>query len=872
MSAKDWIPENYVPQTIDATVATAKNLPSDAVRIVKDPIGSFKEAIPSWKLLGKSLLGMETPYYKDHWTNQIPYTLGALAEWVPIVGEYGGQQLKRYGDALNALDALNDNDLAAAEAYQRRARERNAEMITNYALMGGFAGLGHLTSLLNKLVRHGNYIPFKTSFTTQPTPDTGVDPNVGYNYKVGKTEPFGKRPQGNFGITGEHGQKLTPAERKVVEDNFKVKFPSATPEDITAIRNWEPQPNVETRIVEMSPNDIAREASPFLVADAEDLHNMMSYINHEREPSSPFPLTLERVEKPLEGEIVDGAEIPFSNKPVPKPAETAYPQIEMSIGADGKPVYLIAGEGQVNPSELLEARNNYEALLGLEAGPLALPNGARQRTRVSKTGYDPNLPQSEAIVIPTEGFSEFNRKIENAVSFPDEVLAAAEKMDNMGFIDQLSPQELQDMVALQTKRMNDYRLAGEYDKYKRAKAYRDVMLIKREERRIKRMDDKERARYVLENQNEYNILQQRLKQLRELQNGDVADVQHRYNVNMTDFKNKHHVDEWNKEMARRYDEGIPYESKPDFVHDELSEADRTGNTSIHEGSPTGQRSTYNPNDPADNAVPEGSNIILFNPNNQFNNDFKAAVKGEQKRVKENERRARADERNERWHQRQEDKLDYLRQALDLKQQYKELGQLKKAQQEAEQNTPIPFKATWNREHAAQITGQRPELKSRVWGISNKYFPESHKRKGIEDAQAAQRIDIHSAPWTVTNEVTKQILGWGPYGEGAVSKTVVPLVASVPTTPLTTTARSVGKSLYENLDEPDMVEGNDGTLEKDKTEKTNKFDGTKVIGAKKVQPEKKPKTQVPFKPAQSTQPTQPKQSKSNYQMLREKGLI
>ena len=869
MSAKDWIPENYVPQTIEGAVNTAKNLPSDAVHTVKDPIGSFKEAIPSWKLLGKSLIGTDTPYYKDHWMNQIPYTLGALAEWVPIVGEYGGQQLKRYGDALNALDALNDNDIAAAEAYQRRARERNAEMITNYVLMGGVAGLGHLTSLLNKLVKHGNYIPFKTSFTTQPEPNTGVDPKVGYNYKVGNTEPFGKRPQGNFGITGEQGQKLTPAERKIVEDNFKVKFPSATPEDITAIRNWEPQPNVETRIVEMSPNDIAREASPFLVADAEDLHNMMSYINHEREPSSPFPLTLERVKKPLEGEIVDGAEIPFSNKPVPNPAETAYPQIEMSPGADGNPVYLITGEGHVNPSELLEARQNYDALLGQETRPLALPNGAGPRTSVSKTGYDPNLPQPEAIIIPTEGFSELNSKIENAVSFPDEVLAAAEKMDKMGFIDQLSPQELQDMVALQTKRMNDYRLAGEYDKYKRAKAYRDVMLIKREERRIKRMDDKERARYVLENQNEYNILQQRLKQLRELQNGDVADVQHRYNVNMTDFKNKHHVDEWNKEMARRYDEGIPYDSKQDFVRDELSEMDRTGNASINEGSPTGQRRTYSPNDPEYNAVPEGNNIILFNPNTQFNNDFKAAVKGEQKRVKEKERRARADEREERWRQRQEDKLDYLRQALDMKQQYKELGRLKKAQQEAEQNTPIPFKATWNREHAAQITGQRPELKSRVWGISNKYFPESHKRKGIEDAQAAQRIDIHSAPWTVMNERAKQLLGFGPYGEGYLSKTVVPLVASVPTTPITTTARSVGKSLYENLDEPDMVEGNDGTLEQDKTEKTNKFDGTKVIGAKKVQPETKPKTQAPLKPSQ---PKQPKQPKTNYQMLREKGLI
>lgn len=36
MSAKDWIPENYVPQTIDAAVATAKNLPSDAVHTVKD--------------------------------------------------------------------------------------------------------------------------------------------------------------------------------------------------------------------------------------------------------------------------------------------------------------------------------------------------------------------------------------------------------------------------------------------------------------------------------------------------------------------------------------------------------------------------------------------------------------------------------------------------------------------------------------------------------------------------------------------------------------------------------------------------------------------------------------------------------------------
>lgn len=869
MSAKDWIPENYVPQTIDAAVTIAKNLPSDVVRIVKDPKGSFKEAIPSWKLLGKSLLGTETPYYKDHWMNQIPYTLGALAEWVPIVGEFGGQQLKRYGDALNALDALNDNDIEAAEAYQRRARERNAEMFTNYVLMGGIAGLGHLTSFLNKVVRHGNYIPFKTSFTPQPEPKTGADPNVGYNYKVGKTEPFGKRPKGNFGITGEQGQKLTPAERKVVEDNFKVKFPSATPEDITAIRNWEPQPNVETRIVEMSPNDIANEASPFLVADAEDLHNMMSYINHEREPSSPFPLTLERVEKPLEGKIVDGAEIPFSNKPVPKPAETAYPQIEMSQGADGNPVYLITSEGHANPSELLEARQNYETLLGKEPELLALPNGAGPRTRVSKTGYDQNLPQPEAIVIPTEGFSEFNRKIENAVSFPDEVLAAAAKMDKMGFIDQLSPQELQDMVALQTKRMNDYRLAGEYDKYKRAKAYRDMMLIKREERRIKRMDDKERARYVLENQNEYNILQQRLKQLRELQNGDVADVQHRYNVNMTNYKNEHHVDEWNKEMARRYDEGIPYESKPDFVRDELSEMDRTGNASINEGSPTGQRRTYDPNDPEYNAVPEGNNIILFNPNAQFNKDFKAAVKGEQKRVKEDELRARADERNERWHQRQEDKLDYLRQALDLKQQYKELGQLKKAQQEAEQNTPIPFKATWNREHAAQITGQRPELKSRVWGISNKYFPESHKRKGIEDAQAAQRIDRHSAPWTVRNEQTKQLLGLGPYGEGFVYKTVIPLLASVPTTPITATARSVGKSLYENLDEPDMVEGNDGTLEKDKTEQTNKFDGTKVIGAKKVQPEKKPNTQVPFKPAQSTQPKQPK---TNYQMLREKGLI
>lgn len=866
MSAKDLIPENYVPQTIDAAVTTAKNLPSDVVHVVKDPIGSFKEAIPSWKLLGKSLIGMDTPYYKDHWMNQIPYTLGALAEWVPIVGEYGGQQLKRYGDALNALDALNDNDIEAAEAYQRRARERNAEMFTNYALMGGVAGLGHFTSFLNKVLRHGNYIPFKTSFTTQPAPKTGADPNVGYNYKVDKTEPFGKRPQGNFGITGEHGQKLTPAERKVVEDNFKVKFPSATPEDIAAIRNWEPQPNVETRIVEMSPNDIANEASPFLVADAEDLHNMMSYINHEREPSSPFPLTLERVEKPLEVKIVDGTEIPFSYKPVPKPAETAYPQIEMRPGADGNPVYLITSEGRVNPSELLEARQNYEALLGKEPELLALPNGAGPRTRVSKTGYDPNLPQSEAIIVPTEGFSELNRKIENAVSFPDEVLAAAEKMDKMGFIDQLSPQELQDMVALQTKRMNDYRLAGEYDKYKRARAYRDMMLIKREERRIKRMDDKDRARYVLENQNEYNILQQRLKQLRELQNGDVADVQHRYNVNMTNYKNEHHVDEWNKEMARRYDEEIPYESKPDFVRDELSEMDRTGNASINEGSPTGQRRTYNPNDPEYNAVPEGNNIILFNPNAQFNKDFKAAVKGEQKRVKENELRARADERNERWHQRQEDKLDYLRQALELKQQYKELGQLKKAQQEAEQNTPIPFKATWNREHAAQITGQRPELKSRVWGISNKYFPESHKRKGIEDAQAAQRIDIHSAPWTVTNEWTKQLLGLGPYGEGAGSKTVIPLLASVPTTPITTTARSVGKSLYENLDEPDMVEANDGTLEKDKTEQTNKFDGTKVIGAKKVQPEKKPNTQVPFKPAQ------PKQPKTNYQMLREKGLI
>lgn len=870
MSAKDWIPENYVPQTIDAAVNTAKNLPSDAVRIVKDPKGSFKEAIPSWKLLGKSLLGMETPYYKDHWMNQIPYTLGALAEWVPIVGEFGGQQLKRYGDALNALDALNDNDIEAAEAYQRRARERNAEMFTNYALMGGFAGLGHLiTPILRKFVSNGNYIPFKTSFTPQPEPKTGADPHVGYNYKVDKTEPFGKRPQGNFGITGEHGQKLTPAERKVVEDNFKVKFPSATSEDIAAIRNWEPQPNVETRIVEMSPNDIANEASPFLVADAEDLHNMMSYINHEREPSSPFPLTLERVEKPLEGKIVDGTEIPFSNKPVPKPAETAYPQIEMSPGVDGNPVYLITSEGHVNPSELLEARQNYETLLGKEPELLALPNGAGPRTRVSKTGYDPNLPQPEAIVIPTEGFSELNSKIENAVSFPDEVLAAAEKMDKMGFIDQLSPQELQDMVALQTKRMNDYRLAGEYDKYKRAKAYRDMMLIKREERRIKRMDDKERARYVLENQNEYNILQQRLKQLRELQNGDVVDVQHRYNENMTNYKNEHHVDEWNKEMARRYDEGIPYESKPDFVRDELSEMDRTGNASINEGSPTGQRRTYNPNDPEYNAVPEGSNIILFNPSNQFNNDFKAAVKGEQKRVKENERRARADEREERWRKRQEDKLDYLRQALEMKQQYKELGRLKKAQREAEQNTPIPFKATWNREHAAQITGQRPELKSRVWGISNKYFPESHKRKGVEDAQAAQRIDRHSAPWTVMNEETKQILGLGPYGEGAFRKTVVPLVASVPTTPITTTARSVGKSLYENLDEPDMVEGNDGTLEKDKTEQTNKFDGTKVIGAKKVQPEKKPKTQAPFKPAQ---PKQPKQPKTNYQMLREKGLI
>lgn len=872
MSAKDWIPENYVPQTIDAAVATAKNLPSDAVRIVKDPKGSFKEAIPAWKLLGKSLIGTETPYYKDHWMNQIPYTLGALAEWLPIVGEFGGQQLKRYGDALNALDALNDNDIEAAEAYQRRARERNAEMFTNYVLMGGATGLGHLTSFLNKVFRHGNYIPFKTSFTPQPEPKTGADPNVGYNYKVDNTEPFGKRPKGNFGITGEHGQKLTPAERKVVEDNFKVKFPSATPEDISAIRNWEPQPNVETRIIEMSPNDIANEASPFLVADAEDLHNMMSYINHEREPSSPFPLTLERVEKPLEGKIVDGTEIPFSNKPVPKPAETAYPQIEMSPGADGNPVYLITNEGLVNPSELLEARQNYEALLGKEPELLALPNGAGPRTRVSKTGYDQNLPQPEAIIIPTEGFSELNSKIENAVSFPDEVLAAAEKMDKMGFIDQLSPQELQDMVALQTKRMNDYRLAGEYDKYKRAKAYRDMMLIKREERRIKRMDDKDRARYVLENQNEYNILQQRLKQLRELQNGDVADVQHRYNVNMTNYKNKHHVDEWNKEMARRYDEGIPYESKPDFVRDELSEMDRTGNASINEGSPTGQRRTYNPNDPEYNAVPEGSNIILFNPNAQFNKDFKAAVKGEQKRVKENELRARADERNERWRQRQEDKLDYLHQALEMKQQYKELGQLKKAQQEAEQNTPIPFKATWNREHAAQITGQRPELKSRVWGISNKYFPESHKRKGIEDAQAAQRIDRYSAPWTVRNEQIKQILGFGPYGEGSAQKTVIPLLTSVTTNPITTTARSVGKSLYENLDEPDMVEGNDGTLEKDKTEQTNKFDGTKVIGAKKVQPEKKPNTQVPSKPAQPAQPKQPKQTKTNYQMLREKGLI
>lgn len=867
MSAKDWIPENYIPQTIDAAVATVKNLPSDVVSAVKDPKGWVKEAIPAWKLFGKSLLGMETPYYKDHWMNQIPYTLGALTEWVPVVGEYGGQQLKRYGDALNALDALNDNDIEKVEEYQSRARERNAEMFTNYALMGGFAGLGHLTSFINKLVGRGNSIPFKTSFTPQPAPKTGADPNVGYNYKVDNTEPFGKRPQGNFGITGEQGQKLTPAERQVVEDNFRVKFPSATPEDITAIRNWEPQPNVETRVVKMSPNDIAREASPFLVADAEDLHNMMAYINHEREPASPFPLTLERVKKPLEGEIVDGVEIPFSTKPVPKPAETAYPQIEMSLGDAGKPVYLIKGEGHVNPSELLEARQNYEALLGQEPELLALPNGAGRRTSVSKTGYhqlDQNLPQSEAIIIPTEGFSELNRKIENAVSFPDEVLAAAAKMDKMGFIDQLSPQELQDMVALQTKRMNDYYRAGDYEKYKRAQAYRDVMLIKREERRLKRLDDKERARYVLENQNEYNILQQRLKQLRELQNGDAADVQHRYYENMTGYKNDHHVDEWNKSMASRYDDdkGIPHESKTDFVRDELSEADRTGNASINEGSPTGKRRTYNLNDPADNEVPEGNNIVIFNPNAQFNKDFKASVTAEQKRVKENER-------DEKWHKRQEDKLDYLRQALDMKQQYKELGLLKNAKQEAEQNTAIPFKATWDRGHAAQITGQRPELKSRVWGISNKYFPESHKRKGIEDAQAAQRIDINSAPWTVANEMTKQILGLGPYGEGAFSKTVVPLVASVPTTPLTSIARTVGKSLYENLDEPDMVEGIDGTLEKDKTIDTNKFDGTNVISAKKVQPEKKPNTQVPFKPAQS-QRSQKK--KTNFQMLHEKGLI
>lgn len=867
MSAKDWIPENYIPQTLDAAVTTAKNLPSNVVSTVKDPIGTLKEAIPSWKLLAKSLVGMDTPYYKDHWMNQIPYTLGALAEWVPIVGEYSGQQFKRVGDALNARAALKDKDIAKANEYLNRARERQAEMVTNYALMGGFAGLGHLASLLKNLVRHGNNIPFKTSFTPQPEPKTGADPNVGYNYKVSNTE-LGKRPQGNFGITGEHGQKLTPAERKVVEDNFKVKFPSATPEDITAIRNWEPQPNVETRVVEMSPNDIAREASPFIVADAEDLHNMMAYINHEREPASPYPLTLERVEKPitLEGEIVDGSKIPLSTKPVPKPADNAYPQIEMRLADDGKPVYSITSEGHVNPSELLEARQNYEALLSQEPELLALRNDAGSRTSVSKTGYDQNLQQPEPIYIPPEGFSKFNSKIENAVSFPADVLAAAAKMDKMGFIDKLSAAELQDMVALQTKRMNDYLSSGDYAKYKRAQAYRDVMLLKREERRIKRMDDKERARYVLENQNEYNILKQRLKQLRDLQNGDVADVQHRYNENMTNYKNDHHVAEWNKSMASRSDEGIPYESKPDFVRDELSEADRTGNVSINEGSPTGKRRTYNQNDPADNVVPEGSNIVIFNPNDKFNKDFKAGVKGEQKRVKENERRARADERVEQWNQRQEDKLEYLRRALEIRQQYQELAKLKKAQQEAEQNTAIPFKATWNREHAAQITGQRPELKSRVWGISNKYFPESHKRKGIEDAQAAQKIDRHSAPLTVANEMTKQMLGLGQYGEGFVSKTVVPTAMAVLTTPFTTTARSVGESLYENLDEPNMVEGNDGTLEKDKTIPTDKFDGTQVIRAKKVRPERKTNTQVPSKTAQ------PQQGKTNYQMLRENGLI
>lgn len=873
MSWKNYIPENYIPETLKGLATSAQNLPDDVVFTAKHPRTALKQAVPSWKLFLQSLAGMDTPTYNGSVLNQIPYTLGAAMEWVPIVGEAGGQQLKRYGDALNAMDAYLDNHPEIAAEYERRARERIAEMNTNYALGLGAFGLGHLfkTGLGNLFFRNTPKGHTKSSFTPQPEPAGGGDPKVGYNYKMENTEPWGKRPSGNFGITGPNGQKLTAEEQRTVLQNFRDKFPSATESDITAVRQWTPQPDIETRVIEVSPNDMARELSPFLVADGEDLHNMMAYVNGDRTPASPFPLTLERVEAPLEGEIVSGG-IPFgkSAKPVAMPVETAYPEIKMVIGNDGKPTMMITKEGSYAPSELLEAEKNYQALLEQEPELLQLPYKAGPRQRASKTGYDPNLPQSEAIIVPSEGFEDFNKGMQSSLSFPDEVLAAAEKMDKLGFIDQLSPEELQKMVALQTKRMNDYYKAGDYDKYKRAKAYRDVMLLKREERRIKRMDDKDRAKYVLNNQAEYEILQQRLKELREAQNGSAADVQHRYNENMTAYKNQHHLDEWNKEMSRRDESGIPYKSEPDFVPDELTDADRAGNASIHEGSPTGQRKTYNPNKPEDNVVSEGSNIVLFDPNQkQFQKNFKAGVKGEQTRVKNEARDARAAQKEALHQKHRQERLEDLQAALELRNQYKQLGQLQKAEQEAAANTGVPFKATWNRTHAAQVTGQRPELKGRVWGIGNKYFPESHKRKGIEDAQASQTIDMNSAPWTVLNEKTKQILGMGQYGDNGdfVTRVLAPELFAIPTYPVTTTARSVGKSLYENLYDEDMVEDINGNLEKDKTTPQGKFDGTQVRQPKTVKPPKETKTKVPFKPAEPQQPT-----KSRSQMLKEKGLL